>query len=124
MALRHGAVPLLFIGVLSHATRPCPAADKWLGPSSAGAGWSAAGASDGASQYEPELGAGRSATALEICRSETVPVTVSFISAPICSWDALMDRRIFRANQMPAVRKTNSTRRFPASYQLLCIHAA
>src|SRR5437667_2642008 len=124
MALRHGAGPLLFIiGVFNHPTRPCPALNMGLGPFSTGAAWSAGADSDGVSQYEPALAAGRSATALGTCRSGTAPPTDSLISAPTCSWDALMDLRIFRANQIPALRKTTSTERFPSSYQLLCIHA-
>src|SRR2546429_4445951 len=124
MALRHGAAPLLFIiGVFNHPTRPCPALNMGLGLLSTGADWSAGADSDGVSQYEPALAAGRSATALEICRSGTAPPTDSLISAPTCSWDALMDFRIFRANQIPVLRKTISTERFPSSYQLLCIHA-
>jgi hypothetical protein len=49
----------------------------------------------------------RSGTALDECRSEIAPVTDSFNSAPTCSWDALIVLRIFRANQIPAARKTN-----------------
>src|SRR5438876_4045847 len=124
MALRHGAVPLLFIiGVYNPPTMPCPALNMGLGPFSTGAAWSAGADSDGVSQYEPALAAGRSATALGTCRSGTAPPTDSLISAPTCSWDALMDLRIFRANQIPVLRKTISTERFPSSYQLLCIHA-
>ena len=124
MALRQGAVPLLFIiGVFNHPTKPCPALNMGLGPFSTGAGWSAGADSDGVSQYEPAGAAGRSATALGTCRSGTAPPTDSLISAPTCSWDALMDFRIFRANQKPVLWKTTSTERFPSSYQLLCIHA-
>ena len=124
MALRQGAVPLLFIiGVFNQPTRPCPVLNMGLGPFSTGADWSAGADSDGVSQYEPALAAGRSATALGTCRSGTAPPTDSLISAPTCSWDALMDLRIFRANQIPVLRKTISTERFPSSYQLLCIHA-
>jgi len=124
MALRHGAVPLLFIiGVFNQPTRPCPALNMGLGPFSTGAAWSAGADSDGVSQYEPAVAAGRSATAFGTCRSGTAPPTDSLISAPTCSWDALMDLRIFRANQIPVLRKTTSTERFPSSYQLLCIHA-
>src|SRR5438309_9722987 len=124
MALRQGAVPLLFIiGVFNQPTRPCPALNIGLGPFSTGVDWSAGVDSDGVSQYEPALAAGRSATALGTCRSGTAPPTDSLISAPTCSWDALMDFRIFRANQIPVLRKTISTEKFPSSYQLLCIHA-
>src|SRR6266404_5009034 len=52
-------------------------------------------------------------------RSATEPVTESFSSAPTCSWDARMVRRILRANQMPAAKKANWARRFPRAYQLL-----
>jgi hypothetical protein len=120
MALRHGAALPLFIGVFSHATMPCPAADKRLSEST---GWLAEGTSDGVSQYGLPVANERSAAVLADCRSGTVPATVSFISAPTCSWDALMDLRILRANQIPTARKTKSVKRFPSSYQLLCIHA-
>jgi len=124
MALRNGFAPLLlFIGVFNHPTKPCPALNIGLGPFSTGVDWSAGADSDGVSQYEPALAAGRSAMALGTCRSGTAPPTDSLISAPTCSWDALMDFRIFRANQIPVLRKTISTERFPSSYQLLCIHA-
>src|SRR5207302_10824830 len=124
MALRNGFAPLLlFIGVFNPPTKPCPALNIGLGPFSTGVDWSAGVDSDGVSQYEPALAAGRSAMALGTCRSGTAPPTDSLSSAPTCSWDALMDFRIFRANQIPALRKTTSTERFPSSYQLLCIHA-
>src|SRR6266850_988845 len=54
-------------------------------------------------------------------RSATEPVTESFSSAPTCSWDARMVRRILRANQMPAAKKANCARRLPSAYQLLWI---
>ena len=59
--------------------------------------------------------------ALDEGRSATEPVTESFSSAPTCSWDARMVRRILRANQMPAAKKANWARRFPSAYQLLWI---
>jgi len=122
--LRNGLEPLpLLIGVFNHATMLCPAAEKRLGPSSNGLDWSAGGASDGVIQYGLPVTNERSAAVFVDCRSGIVPATVSFISVPTCSWDALSVRRTFRANQIPTARKTNSAKRFPSSYQLLCIHA-
>src|SRR5260370_4300484 len=98
---------------------PCPAADKRLSEST---DWLAEGVSDGVSQYGLPVANERSAAVLAACRSGTVPLTVSFISVPTCSCDALSVLRILRANQMPTARKTKSVKRFPSSYQLLCIH--
>ncbi len=123
IALRQGAGPPLFIGVFNHAIKPCRATGNWLGSLSDGIGWPAEGTSDGVSQYGLPLANDRSAAVFDELRSGTAPVSESFSSAPTCSWDALSVRRTFRANQIPTARKTNSAKRFPSSYQLLCIHA-
>ncbi len=98
----------------------CRATAHRLGPLSESFGSPAEGTSSCVSQYGLALANGRSAAALDDCRSEIAPVTDSFSSAPTCSWDALIVFRILRANQIPAARKTNSLRRFPRAYQLLC----
>jgi hypothetical protein len=98
-------LPLL-IGVFNHAITPCRATAHRLGPLSWGSGETTAGNSAGVSQYGLAVAKGRSA-GLGQCRSATAPVTDIFSSAPTCSWDALMVLRIFRANQIPAAKKTN-----------------
>ncbi len=120
-ARRQGATPPLLIGVCNHTISPCRATALSLGPLSESLGSPAGGTSPGVSQYGLSPANGRSPAAFDECRSVIAPVTDMFNSAPNCSWDALIVFSIFRANQMPAARKTNWLRRFPVSYQLLCI---
>ncbi len=106
IALRQGATLPLLIGVCNHAITLCRTTAHRLGPLSWGSGETTAGNSAGVSQYGLAVAKGRSA-GLGQCRSATAPVTDIFSSAPTCSWDALMVLRIFRANQIPAAKKTN-----------------
>src|SRR6202158_152459 len=122
IALRQGATLPLLIGVCNHTIRLWRATAHRPGPLSGNASGPTGGISVGVSQNGLALANDRSATAPGDCRSAIAPVTESFSSAPTCSWDALIVVRIFRANQMPAARKTNWQRRFPSAYQLLCIH--